>query len=59
MSMIPVNEITVVGSRCGPFPPAIKLLDEGKITLPAIELYDPSDFERAFESKAFKAGFRF
>jgi len=59
MSVIPVNEITVVGSRCGPFPPAIKLLDEGKITLPAIELFDPSDFERAFASKAFKAGFRF
>lgn len=59
MSMIPVNEITVVGSRCGPFPPAIKLLDEGKITLPAIELYAPGEFEKAFASKAFKAGFRF
>lgn len=59
MSVIPVNEITVVGSRCGPFPPAIKLLDEGKIKLPAIELYDLEDFEKAFASKAFKAGFRF
>ena len=59
MSVIPVNEITVVGSRCGPFPPAIKLLDEGKIKLPAIELYDLEEFEKAFESKAFKAGFRF
>ena len=59
MSVIPVNEITVVGSRCGPFPPAIKLLDEGKIKLPAIELYDLEEFENAFASKAFKAGFRF
>ena len=59
MSVIPVNEITVVGSRCGPFPPAIKLLDEGKIKLPAIELYDLEDFEKAFASKVFKAGFRF
>lgn len=59
MSVIPVNEITVVGSRCGPFPPAIRLLNEGKIKLPAIELYDPADFEKAFASGAFKAGFRF
>ena len=59
MSVIPVNEITVVGSRCGPFPPAIKLLDEGKIKLPAIELYELEEFEKAFASKAFKAGFRF
>lgn len=59
MSVIPVNEITVVGSRCGPFPPAIKLLDEGKIKLPEIELYAPCEFEKAFASKAFKAGFKF
>ena len=59
MSVIPVNEITVVGSRCGPIPPAIRLLNEGKIKLPSIELFDPVDFEKAFASRAFKAGFRF
>ena len=59
MSMVVVNEISIVGSRCGPFEPAIKMLKEGKITLPLIELYECSDFEKAFESKAFKAGIKF
>ena len=59
MSMIAVNEITIVGSRCGPFEPALKLLSEGKIKLPPIELYDLKDFEKAFASRAFKAGFSF
>lgn len=31
LSRIVVNEITCVGSRCGPFAPAIRLLAEGKI----------------------------
>lgn len=57
MSMVAVNEITIVGSRCGPFEPALKLLKEGKIKLPPIELYDLKDFEKAFASGAFKAGF--
>lgn len=30
-SAIVVNEITLVGSRCGPFPPAIRLLESGKV----------------------------
>jgi threonine dehydrogenase-like Zn-dependent dehydrogenase len=30
-----INEITLIGSRCGPFPEALKLLKEGKV--------DPSD----------------
>ncbi len=59
MSMIAVNEISIVGSRCGPFEPALKMLKEGKITLPEIELYECRDFEKAFESKAFKAGISF
>lgn len=57
MSMVAVNEITIVGSRCGPFKPALKLLLEGKVKLPPIELYDLMDFEKAFASRAFKAGF--
>ncbi len=59
LSMIPVNEITVVGSRCGPFEPAIKALTEGSIVLPQIEKYDLKDYEKAFASTAFKAGFDF
>lgn len=59
LSMIPVNEITIVGSRCGPFEPALKALSEGTISLPAIEKYDIKDWEMAFASPAFKAGFEF
>ena len=59
LSYFVVNEISIVGSRCGPFEPALKMLKEGRITLPAIELYECKDFEKAFESKAFKAGIRF
>ena len=59
LSMVPVNEIRLLGSRCGPFEPAIEALANGGITLPAIELYDISDWKKAFESRAFKAGFRF
>lgn len=59
LSMIPVNEITVVGSRCGPFEPALKALTEKKIVLPEIEKYDLKDWEKAFTSSAFKSGFYF
>ena len=58
MSQVAVNEITITGSRCGPFEPALKLLKEGKVKLPQIELHELCDFEAAFASKAFKAGFR-
>ena len=59
MSEVVVNELTIVGSRCGPFEPALKLLQRGLIQLPEIELHALSDFENAFSSKAFKAGFSF
>ena len=59
MSLIPVGELTIVGSRCGPFEPALKFLKEGKVQFPAVELYDLKDYEKAFSSKAFKAGFSF
>lgn len=59
LSLIPVNEISVVGSRCGPFEPAIAALASGDICLPEIEIYDLKDWKAAFESKAFKAGFKF
>lgn len=59
MSYFVVNEITLIGSRCGPFEPALLLLKRGLITLPPIELYELKDYEQAFKSKAFKAGFKF
>lgn len=58
MSDFVVNEITIKGSRCGPFAPALKLLQGGLIHFPDIELYDLKDFEKAFQSCAFKAGFK-
>ena len=57
MSYFVVNEITIKGSRCGPFEPALRLLSQKRITLPDIELHELKDFETAFHSKAFKAGF--
>jgi threonine dehydrogenase-like Zn-dependent dehydrogenase len=38
MSRLVVDEITVVGSRCGPFGPALRLLEQGLISVkPLIE----------------------
>ncbi|MBO4902063.1 MAG: alcohol dehydrogenase catalytic domain-containing protein [Lachnospiraceae bacterium] len=58
LSVLPIDEITIVGSRCGPFDKALLILQEGKVKFPPVELYDLSDYERAFSSDAFKAGFR-
>jgi len=58
LSLVPVNEITIVGSRCGPFEPAIDALTKGEIVLPKFEQYDLKDYDKAFKSTAFKAGFR-
>jgi threonine dehydrogenase-like Zn-dependent dehydrogenase len=58
MSYFVVNEITIKGSRCGPFEPAIKLLNRGLVTLPDITLFELSDYEKAFASRTFKSGFR-
>lgn len=58
MSYFVVNEITLKGSRCGPFEPALRLLGKGLVQLPPVEFYELQDFEAAFASRAFKAGFR-
>lgn len=57
MSRIAVDEITIVGSRCGPFAPALKALAEGQAVFPEITMYELKDFEEAFASNHFKAGF--
>ena len=59
LSAIVVNEVTVVGSRCGPFEPALRLLSRGLLDLPPIELHDLSDWQNAFDSRAFKVGFNY
>lgn len=58
MSYFVVNEITIVGSRCGPFEPALRLLKQGLVKLPPVEFFDLKDFEAAFAFRGFKAGFR-
>ncbi len=59
MSYFVVNEITVKGSRCGPFEPALRMLAQKKIVLPEIKLFELKDHEQAFSYRGFKAGFRF
>lgn len=58
-SELVVREITLRGSRCGPFVPALNLLNRGLIKLPPIDLYPLADYQKAFASRAFKAGFNF
>lgn len=59
LSSVVVNEVSVIGSRCGPFAPAVRLLERGLIKLPQIELYSVEDWKKAFDSSAFKVGFDF
>jgi len=51
ISALVVDEVTLVGSRCGPFPPALRLLEAGLVeTAPMIDArYALSDGVRAFE----------
>ena len=57
LSLVAVNELKIEGSRCGPFEPALALLKEERIVLPEPEWHSLEDYEAAFSSKAFKAGF--
>lgn len=57
MSLIAVNEITIVGSRCGPFEPALDALASGRAVFPDITLYSMENYEKAFGDAGFKAGF--
>lgn len=59
LSQIPVNEISLIGSRCGPFDKALEYLKCGHVSFPPVELYELKDYEAAFSSPAFKAGFKF
>lgn len=59
LSLVPVNELKIIGSRCGPFEPALKALTDRTIILPEIAKFDISDYEKAFSYPGFKAGFDF
>ena len=57
MSLIAVNEISIVGSRCGPFAPALEALASGKAVFPDITLFELAQYKEAFAYEGFKAGF--
>jgi len=59
MSVVVVRELTIAGSRCGPFEPALAMLADKRITLPPVEVFAPQDFEQAFASRAFKVALDF
>lgn len=59
LSVVAVNEITIVGSRCGPFVPALRALSSGRAQFPDITVFSPKEFEKAFAYTGFKAGFVF
>jgi threonine dehydrogenase-like Zn-dependent dehydrogenase len=52
LSRVVVDEVTIVGSRCGPFAPAIRALVDARIqTAPLVErTYPLEEFEAAFEA---------
>jgi threonine dehydrogenase-like Zn-dependent dehydrogenase len=60
LSALVVDEITLIGSRCGPFIPALKLLESGKVDpKPLIDAYYPlseglAAFEHAGRGGTFK-----
>lgn len=60
LSRAVVDEVVMVGSRCGPFPPALKALAEGRINVrPLISAVYPFDeapraFEKARERETLK-----
>lgn len=60
LTMVVVDEVTLVGSRCGPFPPAIRLLANHQIDVePLIQARYSLDegvaaFERAAQKRALK-----
>ncbi|HEY76974.1 MAG TPA: alcohol dehydrogenase catalytic domain-containing protein [Thermoflexia bacterium] len=54
LTALVVDEISLVGSRCGPFPPALRLLQRGLVDVrPLIsEIYPLSEGEKAFARAA-------
>ncbi len=58
LSYFVINEIRLTGTRCGPFEPALNLLARNLIDLQPIDFYDLSEYNKAFASRRFKAGFK-
>lgn len=58
LSFFVVNEIRLIGTRCGPFPPALKMLEQKLIDLPEVKYYPLKDYKKAFADSGFKVGFK-
>ena len=52
LAPIVIDEVTVVGSRCGPFTPALRALQEGSVDVAPLisSIFEPEAFEKAFET---------
>ncbi len=59
LSLVAVNEISILGSRCGPFVPALEALASGRAQFPEITVFPPKEYGEAFAYPGFKAGFQF
>lgn len=57
MTKVAVDEITIIGSRCGPFKLALDGLSQDKIIFPDINLYKLEEYEKTFNDNSFKNGF--
>lgn len=56
LNTIVVNELKLIGSRCGDFRDALAILETHPY-LPEAEIFELKDYEKAFSSKAFKVEF--
>lgn len=56
LASIVVDEITIVGSRCGQFKPILRLLEKGKINVKPLisKIYNIDNFKEAFEENSKK-----
>ena len=56
LASIVVDEINIVGSRCGQFKPILRLLEKGKIDVKPLvsAVYGVDEFEKAFEENSGK-----
>jgi threonine dehydrogenase-like Zn-dependent dehydrogenase len=54
LSMVVVDEVTMIGSRCGPFPPALRLLEQRLVDLESLihDAFPLDDGLMAFERAA-------
>lgn len=56
MSLVAKKEISIQGSRCGPFDEAISYLEDGRIKIKELisNRFDLEEYEKAFEAKGIK-----